>query len=51
MIILFIMVNSNNPIYKDFKIIEESKKIISDLILNGSKNVTPPFQRGQGGFI
>jgi hypothetical protein len=37
MIILFIMVNSNNPIYKDFKIIEESKKIISDLILNGYK--------------
>ena len=31
------MVNSNNPIYKDFKIIEESKKIISDLILNGYK--------------
>jgi hypothetical protein len=41
--------NLNHPLWISDSIY--NKNLPSDLILNGSKNVTPPFQRGQGGFV
>jgi hypothetical protein len=41
--------NINHPLWISDSIY--NKNLPSDLILNGSKDVTPPFQRGQGGFL
>jgi hypothetical protein len=41
--------NINHPLWISDSIY--NKNLPSDLILNGSKDVTPPFQRGQGGFF
>jgi hypothetical protein len=41
--------NINHPLWISDSIY--NKNLPSDLILNGSKDVNPPFQRGQGGFF
>jgi hypothetical protein len=41
--------NLNHPLWISDSIY--NKNLPSDLILNGNKDVTPPFQRGLGGFI